>query len=402
MSRDSHPVSRRRRRITRILAASCLILGLGSCTAVLDLEKYGNAAQQMCSLIDRCYGKTGNDGCQGILETYLHDVDPPTREEWLASFNNYNCLASCSAGRSCLNIPPLCVAVGASCKRTLDCCGSLEGHADCDTKTKACCKARGASCSANEPCCDGAGACDQDLCGGLACTEANEDCSQDTDCCSRICQNNRCSASICRQDTFNCTADKECCSGFCDPARQACAIPPVCAQADQGCSLPTDCCDDLACVVAPGRAQGTCQTSTCVALTLECATNEQCCSGRCDPTSFFCASSCSPGGGTCAADAECCDGSCTNHVCAGACSTSVCKANADCCSQHCFDGFCSAECAGFDSHPGCSSGGPLDSANDSCVAAVCETDPFCCCNAWDDYCVEAFYGKDSKCAETCP
>jgi hypothetical protein len=123
---------------------------------------------------------------------------------------------------------------------------------------------------------------------------------------------------------------------------------------------------------------------TCHEFDQPCLDNDDCCRGRCDPASGLCA--CSEG--TCSDDLDCCSGSCKAGVCALSCAP--------------------AEC-----HDECSAGGPLDSQSTvcgavdidpACVDSVCDLltgDPYCCCFAWDDLCVQAATA-DPTCLQTGP
>jgi hypothetical protein len=51
-----------------------------------------------------------------------------------------------------------------------------------------------------------------------------------------------------------------------------------------------------------------------------------------------------------------------------------------------------------DSHGMCQQGGKLNPNMDTCVAAVCQVDPFCCNNWWDQYCVAE---TTSVCGRSC-
>jgi hypothetical protein len=394
--------SRRRRRITRIIAGAWLLLGLGSCTSVLNLDQYANVAEEMCSLLDRCYARSENVNCQPILEGHLNAADSSVRTEWLAGFTSYSCLDSCSAGRRCLDIEPLCTFAGA-CSRRQDCCGSLEGHADC--KAGACCNTRGSGCAKDSDCCAGAGACDpvNHTCGGTHCVEASQACELDAECCTKICKDHFCSRTTCNPDKFECSVDQDCCSSFCDPTSHACAEPPTCVMAGESCTVETDCCAGQRCLFAPGAIVGQCAASTCGVADLDCATDDQCCSGHCDPSFFFCSAACAYQGSACLGDVDCCLGHCESGTCAGTCSTTYCARNTDCCSNSCVAGVCAAECNPPSLHSPCAGGGPLALTMDAtaCVDAVCATDPYCCCGAWDDVCVTAAVKQGSICTSLC-
>lgn len=389
------PRSRRLRRITRVVAAAWLALflglttGLGSCTAVLNLDDYGNVVDQMCTLLDRCYPAKETAGCLGSLAKSLDGATSDVRAKWLDTVTSFGCLDSCSDGRHCLDIPPLCTAAGA-CARRQDCCGFLEGNATC--LGEQCCATRGSKCDDNQPCCLGAGACSQGVCGGVACLASRRDCATDDQCCTKICKRGLCADTICEDDKAACGEDQDCCSHFCDPASHLCGEPPQCGAVDAPCALNTDCCTGTSCVIPSGSLAGACQVSTCSFADVDCSADGQCCSGRCDRASFFCVGACLHEGTACVNGGDCCTGTCTDGVCAGICSKTSCQVAADCCSKSCIDNVCAASCEQPAAiHTPCTVGGPLGStpANAACIDVVCQMDGYCCCTAWDEMCVTA-------------
>jgi hypothetical protein len=69
---------------------------------------------------------------------------------------------------------------------------------------------------------------------------------------------------------------------------------------------------------------------------------------------------------------------------------------------------CPADCSSSCAHPLCEQGDPLRPGCDPCVDMVCERDPFCCENNWDDICIGEADGicglgccGDGQCNETC-
>lgn len=386
----AEPPSRRRRRITRIVAAVWLLVGIGSCTSILDVEQYADVTEEMCSLLDRCSDESENAGCRTDLKGHLSDADPRVRALWLQSITDRSCLDSCSAGRICLDLEPLC-SFGGACTRPQNCCGSLEGHATCEDGS--CCATRGSACTVDTDCCSIAGACDPrtHTCGGKQCTEADQPCTLDIECCTRRCNDRSCAKTTCNANKFDCLADEDCCSDFCDPVAHVCAERPTCNEAGTACAVETDCCKGTHCFRAAGTIAGTCAAESCSLDLLDCATDDQCCSGHCDPVFFFCSTACSYADHACAVDSDCCAGHCDNQVCKGSCSTSSCDENEDCCSGSCVEGTCASECGPAASHSPCASGGPLhsDEFNKPCIEAICKADAYCCCGAWDELCVNA-------------
>lgn len=403
MAPASSPPSRRRRRITRIVAAAWLLVGIGSCTSVLDLDGHASVAEEMCTLLDRCYDADDSARCRPTIEGHLNEASSPVRAQWLKSITDRSCLDSCSAGRVCLNLEPLCTFAG-SCVLDQDCCGSLEGRASCVDGS--CCTTRGSACNSDADCCTGAGACVNGTCGGTTCTEANQRCERDVDCCTRICKGNQCATTVCNDNKFDCVVDQDCCSGFCDPAVKRCAEPPTCGGEGEACAIETDCCSETHCVRAPGTLEGHCAARACSLELVDCADDDQCCSGHCDrsSSSFFCAVACSHAGNSCAADTDCCASTCTDNVCVGTCSTNLCTKSAGCCNGNpCVGGVCGAECAPPAAHNPCTPGGPLATVDiaTACVDVICAADPFCCCVAWDDICVNAAFLPGSTCSGSC-
>lgn len=393
--------SPRRRRITRIVAAACLLLGLGSCTSVLGLDGYANVAVEMCSLLDHCYDKTDKGGCQAKIDGFLSGDDHRARADLLTSIIDNHCLESCRASRVCVDLAPLCSVTG-SCARREDCCGSLEGHADCQAAK--CCATRGSECALDTDCCDDAGSCVAGICGKQRCVEAKQACTYDVECCTGACNNHRCAKTTCSENKFECAIDKDCCSGFCAPGLNLCATPPTCAAKDEACTLETDCCAGTHCRRDPGSIAGRCSAEECTLDSGDCATDDRCCSGHCDTSLFFCANACAAENSACAVTEDCCAGTCQDQICKGDCSTTYCARDADCCSGACVTGVCKAVCSSPTSHTPCTAGGPLGNDDDTtklCVEAVCTVDPYCCCVAWDDACVEVALAQGQSCTYPC-
>jgi hypothetical protein len=380
------------------------LLAVGSCTAVLDVGEYNNVAEELCTLLDRCSATSIQVQCQSSFEQQLNTATSEVRTDWLSSFTSYRCLDSCTAGRHCLDTEPLCHVTGA-CSAREDCCGSLSGHADCKGKEPRCCTTRGSGCDTDADCCAGAGACDPVVhtCGGTHCLDGAEACQSDAECCTRICKDGACSTTTCNEDKFECSDDDDCCGHHCDQVSHLCAPIPTCKTPTQPCSFTTDCCDGLSCAFEPGSIQGQCTAAECKIADLECATDDQCCSGHCNTPFFFCAAACVFEGSACAADLDCCAGACQSGVCAGTCSKLFCTQSSDCCSNSCISGLCAAECKPPSMHTPCKVGGPLVPTEESaaCLDAVCELDPFCCCGAWDELCVASAAKQGSACSMLC-
>ncbi|MEO5725644.1 MAG: hypothetical protein ABI134_06955, partial [Byssovorax sp.] len=161
----------------------------------------------------------------------------------------------------------------------------------------------------------------------------------------------------------------------------------------------------LHCDRAPGTLEGHCAARVCSLEALDCATDDQCCSGRCDPSYYFCSAPCSQEGNFCATDLDCCTGTtCNGQICVAECSRNLCTTSDDCCDKNpCVGGVCRAECVPPATHNPCTPGGPLEATTiaTACVDTICAADPFCCCVAWDDLCVDVAVKQSSSCAGSC-
>lgn len=377
---------------------------------MLGLDDYGNAGEQLCDLLERCYDKKDFDGCLGRLDTYFDQAPLEAQADWLDKFTTFSCLESCGSGRFCLNIPPLCAPTG-SCEQPRECCGFLDGKASCVKST--CCATRGAACATSKDCCAGAGQCSSEVCGGIACIEKDKACTKDGECCTKICKKSpgaaptdqgACAATICQDDKGDCTADADCCNLHCDTLTSLCAPLPMCGKIDAACSIDPDCCPGTHCLIASGNLTGMCSAATCSDALVDCSADDQCCSGHCDPIAFFCMPACLGTGTTCANEGQCCTGQCENGVCAGTCSTGFCNQKSDCCGDSdCIAHACTAACNPVAVHDPCTAGGPIAPTvdNQACLVAVCGQDPYCCCGAWDDVCVAAAVVDQANCLALC-
>src|SRR5262249_498636 len=139
----------------------------------------------------------------------------------------------------------------------------------------------------------------------------------------------------------------------------------------------------------PDGPTGVCSPQDCFPLNTDCAADDQCCTGRCDPTYFVCGVPCQPNGSSCANDTECCNGACQDHVWASKCSVAYCEVGGDCWWGTWVGGTCAPSCpTGTCDHDACEIGGSLDPTCSPCAASVCDSDPFCCCGLWDSLCVQ--------------
>ena len=197
------------------------------------------------------------------------------------------------------------------------------------------------------------------------------------------CNNGQCCASVCAQDSYCCNTAWD---ALCVSAAEA--ICPNCGDAETGsCYVgkTTPHCSDAACCNAVCATDPFCcdtvWDSICAARAIED------CPGCGNPTAGSCyqqrnAPYC--------ADETCCD--------------LVCSADPFCCNTA-WDLFCvdraaancpgcgnpnAGNCLAVDSTPYC--------ADEACCTLVCDTDPFCCDNQWDNFCVS---GANLLCVQTC-
>jgi hypothetical protein len=170
------------------------------------------------------------------------------------------------------------------------------------------------------------------------------------------------------------------------------------------------CCTGLLCFAPPGADSGVCSTAMCLPEGVSCVAGLPCCSGHCDPTFHKCAMGCAAAGMACTVDGECCSGGCSGGVCKQQCSNAYCTVGSDCCTQTCLHGTCLPDCAPSTcNHDLCTEGGPLPkagsppcaNADPTCVAAVCNLDPYCCCGAWDTLCISHVAGLQGGACPVC-
>lgn len=112
----------------------------------------------------------------------------------------------------------------------------------------------------------------------------------------------------------------------------------------------------------------------------------------------WCGASCGGGGGACNHN-ECSEGSAMDYGCSS-CVTDVCDADPFCCDDSWDDicveqaeYYCNLDCSGGGgggtcAHNECDTGAALNQACSSCADTVCSADPYCCNNSWDATCVQ--------------
>jgi len=433
-----------RRLLAVVVAVLAAVIWLPSCVAVLGLDGYRGAADELCSLLDRCYGEEALPECMTHVAGNLDAAEPGEIREWLVSFADESCLESCTSARRCLDLSPVCEAVGADCAALEECCGFSKGLSNCDAEAERCCRPKGTPCEIDEDCCADGGRCTEAAsgtrtCGGVECKPPGEPCAVSTECCTKICEDTGlCSENVCTPDGANCGDDSSCCSLLC--------VEGVCGGGGCGgpgarCEKPEDCCAEFVCFATPDG--GVCSISQCLPELAPCEDPSQCCSNYCDPLFGECGQPpmCVPFGELCSLDLDICcegvcfDGSCTcvpdsypcafdGDCCGGLCEAGICNppgcndlggpcgANEDCCSGRCNlqQGACAWPCATVANvsscqHDMCSitpSPSVLDPScpdvDKGCVTEICLVDDWCCCTNWDDVCVGEV---GSVCGQSC-
>lgn len=387
-----------RRSLAIVLFVAIGVLS-GSCSSILGVDEYKSSTDDLCELLVACYDFPA---CSQHVGGSLDGASASQRTAWLVAFSDENCLLKCTSARKCLNIEPVCEDAGQGCSVPEQCCGFLDGQASCDQVN--CCKPSGIPCETTEECCGGL-ECDPETatCGGVVCRPANAFCQDDAQCCTKACRDFKCAENICAQEGEACEEPgTPCCDGKCGP-NQRCG----CANEGELCDLDGDCCNSpeaplkLSC--EPGPNGGVCTSAVCTPDELPCQLDDDCCSTNCDDNLFVCTQGCSTAGVDCQVDEECCSGRCgEGGQCE--CSTEFCTQSPDCCEVtpgqndgKCYGGACHPACAPKScDHNVCGTGAPLDptdpncspASTPDCVSKVCAGDEYCCCNGWDQHCVD--------------
>jgi hypothetical protein len=383
--------------------AALLVLLGSSCVSLLELDGYKAAVSGLCTQFNQCF-ENSYSNCVDKASARLSSAPTQLRAQWLVDFNDDKCVTLCSTAYNCMDSNPICGDLGTSCKVAEECCTFTDSVADCVAGS--CCILDGRTCAADDDCC--AGACINNLCGGIECSNNSESCMSDDDCCTElICNRDLEQCVKCNPDGFECTSNDQCC-GEC--VNNLCQSP--CTRDGNPCGSNGDCCNGV-CGVATFEDGDQSLCAGCdngLPNTSLCFDNAECCSGLCDPHAGSTCQDCRKLGEDCVDTVQCCDSACTAGTC-GDCSAggSACSDPSACCS-----GICSAyDTMGLQaccnvlkdadnpcSHTVCQLGDWLDVScpvandpngdpTDTCIADICGKDPFCCCGGWDQLCVDA-------------
>jgi hypothetical protein len=391
---------------------ACLSITSASCVGVIDLNDYGGAANELCELLEQCFGTDAYGGCREHVNQGLDNADADQRGNWLQGSGD-DCLRDCTSAKACLDSVPVCHAPSAGCGQLEHCCGFTVSDVSCQEGR--CCMGDGEFCTDDAECCT---SCDTttNTCGGAApCANVGQPCSEDGACCSNNCLDDVC-VEKCRAPNESCTDPGQCCSEICTggvcrcgSTGDSCAFPEQCCNGQ--CNPQTGQCEDTVCgVVGEPCVVGCCSWLSCNNMSDQCCTNnlqgcgsdEECCGGRC--LNQAC---CADFGTPCNDSGECCRGACSsNGACVCVPEGGSCDIDNDCCAGRiCRDNLCVEDCAVAGCHSACEIGPPLSTqdgtscndsnANPECISDICSIAPDCCCKAWDALCV-AHYNNLTK------
>lgn len=400
-----------------VATVSLSALGLLSCASLLGVEDYKDSTGELCDLLESCYNY---ENCSQHIGPPLDSASPAVRTLWLASLSDKACLEQCSSARRCLNMAPVCFPQGQTCSRIEECCGFLTGEAGCagpDGQMR-CCLADGASCTNSDQCCSPEGCSTRtNTCGEDICAAVGQPCQTDIKCCTKLCgADNICVENICSTTGQACLESAECCPGLaCLGGR--CGVGTTCRGEGEKCYVdspdPTLGCCSGDCVPTgseSGIPVGLCSAQGCLLEGSDCKADPSvCCAGlTCDKFKQQCGEPCKGTGAQCAQGYECCSGSCVDGACE--CSEGSCTQSSDCCGTTgstgiCIAGACAPKCGTKACHDICAVGAPMDTltcpsappAKTDAINYVCTTDPYCCCVKWDDLCAEAAAIKAQGC-----
>lgn len=293
--------------VLAVLAAACRGVLVG------DSEE---VASELCAVLTDC--EAVDPECATLEARFRDEPNAEINDGFLRHHARHDCTASCSNARTCRDLPPVCLAVGAGCEADTDCCGSTQGIGAC--RSGGCCVPAGAPCASSDDCCNGE-ACTAGRCGDVSCTLVGEGCRQNTDCCSRLCVDGACSARTCSVFGESCLSELDCCPTDATPLGcrdGVCQNPPDVCDSCAPVSDPTrNCCleSGQVCYVRVDETSFCGPDGGCAQPGVECGSNGDCCTGVCEE-SFF-PHCCVPSGQPCLVDVECCQG---GQCLEGACS----------------------------------------------------------------------------------
>jgi hypothetical protein len=317
MPRSSAKLAAVRLVLGGVFLASIAVLA-SSCAVAIGVNGYEDSYQQACEIAARCYGPAyENCAARVALLDTRGDSDA-----WLQLVASTDCLQSCGALHTCLDVAPLCYGLNSdlpegatqTCTLSEDCCGFQDGTTVCEDGL--CCRAIGASCGDSAECCPNAGTCDDHRCGGATCAQANEPCLNAFQCCSNRCNDaGFCEDLVCPPEGFACDASTDCCNLQClpDAGGGTRCKHPSCAQVGEPCTKVGDCCDTGGkCYKGadPNATSGVCSPKECTPDNSDCTGNDSgggsdCCTGYCDPDHNLCGK-CVGVGAACSAAVPCC------------------------------------------------------------------------------------------------
>ncbi|MCA9704661.1 MAG: hypothetical protein KDK70_02290 [Myxococcales bacterium] len=240
-----------------------------------------------------------------------------------------------------------CLPLGDACTEPAECCSSRCVGGACVEPGN--CEGPGTPCTIDGECCSGS--C-QPVLGSenmVACTNYcfadGVACDKALDCCSLACNDGVCGGTLCSVESEDCTEDAQCCSDICNTEGQ-CEVDlgPGCRPVGEDCNSggSTTCCSEV-CNDQTDRCDFA--EDVCHGLGATCVDDGDCCFGPCNQETGTCVADCLDDGQACGGNAECCSTTCTSGACEpppGGCTPTgvMCSTNADCCTATCVAGFC--------------------------------------------------------------
>jgi hypothetical protein len=262
---------------------------------------------------------------------------------------------TCATGSTCTN--NVCVSPPLACSHSECTLGSPlpQGCSSCATTV----------CNADAYCCNNSW-------DSTCVTEAQQMCG------STCSGGGSCTPKTCASQGAACGGLSDGCGGTLNCG--TCANGGTCT--NNTCGPPPSTCSHSECATGGALSQGCSSCATTV-----CNADSYCCGAVWDGTCVseatqLCGSTCSGGGSctpkTCASQGAACGG--ISDGCGGTLNCGTCANGATCFNNAC-------EPIPVCAHSECTPGGPLAKKCSACVTTVCNTDSFCCNNAWDAQCV---------------